>query len=92
MSAVATRSALRRLIRAKNAAFRGDSEMLAIAQQTIREQFCENRGAPAEKVPELLEQLEEAIGFLSNNIVQAPLNDRGNYAVDAARVNDPRKR
>lgn len=90
MSKAAVHSALRRLIRAKNTAFQGDTEMLRSAQTIIREQFTKDREAGLEEVPELLKQIDEAVTFLEDNIVQAPLNERGNYTVDAKRVDDPR--
>lgn len=75
-------------MRAKNAAFKGDEEMLRSAQAMIREEFYQNRDAPAEKVPGMLKQMDEAIEFLQKNVVQAPLNERGNYEVDAKRVDE----
>lgn len=83
---------MRRLIRAKRLAFKGDEELLRTAQTAIREQFRTNRDAPSEKLPEMLKEAEDAIEFLRNNVVQAPLNDRGNYQVDATRIDESRPR
>ncbi|PXF45658.1 hypothetical protein BWQ96_04562 [Gracilariopsis chorda] len=84
----ALHSALRRLIRAKNAAFRNDLEMLKVATQTLRDQAHQHRSPPAEKRQHLLSEIEQAISFLRNNVVQAPLNQRGNYVFDATRINE----
>lgn len=88
----AVRSALRKLVRAKNAAFKGDAVMLQAASQTIREQFNRHVHAPAESVPALLEEVENAVVFLRTNIVQAPLNERGNYVVDAKAIDESKPR
>lgn len=88
----ATRSALRRLIRAQRSAFKHDSEMQRSALSTIREQFRINKDAPLGEVPNLLKQVDEAVAFLQNNVVQAPLNERGNYAVDACRIDESKSR
>lgn len=92
MSALAIRSALRRLIRAQKAAFHGDNEMLQASMKTIRAEFRKNMTAPAEQVPKMLEEIENGIVFLQNNIVQAPLNARGNYQVDASQVDENKRR
>ncbi|KAI0567570.1 hypothetical protein FGB62_1g030 [Gracilaria domingensis] len=84
----ALRSALRRLIRAKNTAFRNDTEMLRVANKTLREQIQQHRDTAVEQRDQLLSQMEEAITFLNDNVVQAPLNERGNYAFDANRINE----
>lgn len=81
---------MRQLIRAKRIAFKGDDEMLRIAQTAIRQQFQTNRGAAQEQVPLMIKEAEDAIEFLRNNVVQAPLNERGNYQVDAARIDESR--
>lgn len=90
--AQASRSVLRRLIRAQRAAFEGDIDMQRTAMVTIREKFHLHRHANDDEVPSLLEQAEEAISFLRNNVVQAPLNHRGNYTVDAAQIDESKPR
>lgn len=91
MSSSLAYSALRRLVRAKNAAFKGDAEMLRSAQAMIREQFGTDRDASPEEVPEVLKRIDEAVEFLEQNVVQAPLNERGNYTVDANRVDESKR-
>lgn len=90
--AQAARSALRRLIRAQRAAFKSDTEMQRTALSTIREQFRSNKDAPPHKMPGLLKQVDDAVAFLQNNVVQAPLNERGNYTVDASRIDESQSR
>lgn len=89
--AAAVRSALRRLVRAKNRAFKNDAVMLQAASETIRNEFSRNAGAPSEKVDELLKELDAAIEFLQANVVQAPLNKRGNYEVDVRTIDESKK-
>lgn len=92
MSMQSSRSGLRKLLRATHEAFKGDTEMLHMARQTIREQFEQNRSATPEQLPQLQIQIDEAIDFLRNNVVQAPLNERGNYTVDAKRIDESGKK
>lgn len=92
MSAITVRSALRKLVRAKNRAFKGDAAMLKAARETIREKYESNAHAPPEKVRQLLEEVDEATSFLASNVVQAPLNKRGNYTVDASAIDESRNR
>lgn len=92
MTGPAIRSALRRLVRAKNEAFKGDNTMLQAASTTIREQFRRHANSPSEKIPALLEEVENAITFLRTNVVQAPLNERGNYTVDAKSIDESKRR
>lgn len=92
MTGAATRSVMRRLIRARRFAFKGDEELLRTAQAAIRGHFQTNRDASPEKLPKMLKEAEDAIEFLRNNVVQAPLNDRGNYQVDAIRIDESRLR
>lgn len=88
MTGAATRSTLRQLIRAQRRAFAGDAEMLRSGHAAILQQFRANRDAAADKVPAMLKTADEAIDFLRHNIVQAPLNERGNYQVDATRIDE----
>lgn len=64
--------------------------MQGVATTTIRAQFEENRDAVSSAVPAMLRIAEEAVEFLSKNVVQAPLNERGNYTVDAKKADDSR--
>lgn len=94
MSAVSssTRSALRKLVRAKNHAFRGDSAMIQAANQAIRQEFDRHPKVSEDELPSLLKQIDEAVQFLQSNIVQAPLNQRGNYVVDAKAIDEQRSK
>lgn len=87
---LSTRSALRRLVRAKNNAFKGDAAMLQAASQTIREEFNRRASVAEDQIPALLKEIEDAVQFLRSNIVQAPLNERGNYVVDAKGIDERR--
>lgn len=88
MNGTAIRTTLRRLIRAQRTAFKGDRDMLQITAKTMREQFDNNKNASAEEVPRFLKEMDDAISFLEHNVVQAPLNSRGNYQVDANRIDE----
>lgn len=88
-AATAARGALRRLVRAKNRAFKGDSVMLQAASQTIREEFNRQMGATSEEdVEKSMGEMEKAIVFLESNVIQAPLNTRGNYEVDIKSIDE----
>lgn len=80
MSTAATRSALRHLLRATNTAFRNDAGMLSAARQTICDKV---RSANTTDTPTGVQEMQEATTFLQNNIIQSPLNTRGNYVVQA---------
>lgn len=87
---VSVRASFRTLLRAHRSAFAGDLEMIATAQRTTRAEFdkgvaevASGEGAPVE---ERLESAAEAARFLRENVVQAPLNARGNYEVSAGRI------
>jgi hypothetical protein len=81
--ALAVRNAFRRLLRAQQAAFANDVPMKAHAVAAIREQF---RAHPTvgdtAGFDKRLEEAHNAATFLEENIVQAALNERGNYVVD----------
>lgn len=96
-STAAVRSALRRLVRAKNYAFKGDSTLLAAANETLRRELSQtpdgDRSVDAgkrdgDRSASLVQELDIATTFLKTNIVQAPLNERGNYSVDAKDINE----
>lgn len=94
-AASAIRSSLRRLVRAKNLAFKGDETMLLAAGKTIREEFQKNANKAGNYdeawVKEILNEMDSATKFLQDNVVQAPLNQRGNYEVDAKRIDEKPK-
>lgn len=54
--------------------------MLHASAKQIRDEFDTNRNVTAgEELDQLLSKAREAIEFMKVNIVQAKLNDRGNY-------------
>eukprot|EP00899_Mesostigma_viride_P027999 jgi/Mesvir1/8384/Mv12629-RA.1 len=82
MSAPA-RSAFRGLLRAQKIAFKKDVVMQNAATAEIRRHFDESRNeTDAAKVSGLLAQAAEAAEFLKSNVIQAALNERGNYEMD----------
>lgn len=87
-----TRSLLRQLVRAKNQAFKGDAEMQKVASDTIRREMDDQKYTLPEELPGRLQDMENAILFLKTNVVQAPLNQRGNYEVDASSVDETKRR
>lgn len=86
MSAPVVRSTLRRLFRAKNAAFKGDDQLLRAGSNTIRSQFESNKHATPAETVELLKEAEDAISFLQQNVVQSSLNSKGNYHMDNVKI------
>lgn len=70
----------RELLRARRKCFAGDARMLKLSRTQIRDSFDQNRHVSD---PSLLDQLfvegQEAIHVFTNDIVQAKLNERGNY-------------
>lgn len=83
----AVRHAYRLLLRAQKKAFANDLEMQASAKRTIRQEFDKNKKNIREMdVIAKLMAAEETAKFLNDNIVQAPLNDRGNYVLKPTEV------
>ncbi|CAM6087363.1 unnamed protein product [Calypogeia fissa] len=74
------RALFRSLLRVRRQAFAGDEVMVVAAAAQIRHEFEANRHVSD---PEVLRQCvakaREAVDFISMNVVQAKLNDRGNY-------------
>ncbi|KAL2651895.1 hypothetical protein R1flu_020023 [Riccia fluitans] len=80
------RSVFRALLRVRRQAFAGDEPALAASAVQIRQEFEANRHVTDEKtLSELLAQGREAVDFISLNVVQAKLNDRGNYEMKLAK-------
>ncbi|KAL3699927.1 hypothetical protein R1sor_017949 [Riccia sorocarpa] len=80
------RSVFRALLRVRRQAFAGDEHALAASAVQIRQEFEANRHVNDEKtVSELIAQAREAVDFIGLNVVQAKLNDRGNYEMKLAK-------
>lgn len=62
--------------------------MLQAATQTIRDEFNRRADATEDQIPGFLKEIDDAVHFLRSNIVQAPLNERGNYVVDAKAIDE----
>eukprot|EP00750_Incisomonas_marina_P025926 INCI5782.1.p1 GENE.INCI5782.1~~INCI5782.1.p1 ORF type:complete len:118 (-),score=25.10 INCI5782.1:444-797(-) len=70
----------RKLLRASRTVFGKDRDGLLTARAFIRQQFEENRNeTDPEVLDELLFSIDDAISFAQTNIVQAELNEKGNY-------------
>ena len=70
----------RSLLRTRRQCFAGDRDMLAASAKQIREEFDANRNvASGEELDNLISKAREGIEFMKVNIVQAKLNERGNY-------------
>jgi complex III assembly factor LYRM7 len=91
MTSAAVRGAMRRVLRAQRKAFVDDGKMQKLAVEAIREQFRRHEAVPdAAGLDKLLQEAHEAAAFLEGNVVQARLNDRGNYVIDPPPA-DPKK-
>jgi hypothetical protein len=70
----------RSLLRTRRQCFAGDPDMLAASAKQIREEFEANRNVgPGEELDSLISKGREGVEFMRVNIVQAKLNERGNY-------------
>jgi complex III assembly factor LYRM7 len=77
----------RHLLRAQRKAFKGDTVMQTGAVKEIRDNFKKNRDiTDPEEVKKLVGACYEAADFLSTFVVQAKLNERGNYGKDYAQA------
>lgn len=80
MSALQPITVYRQLLRSAATAFKGDAAMLAAARQEIRGQFEASRQvADPQQQQQMLAEGLEAAEFIRTQIVQAAVNDRGNY-------------
>lgn len=92
MSAPSVRAAYRAVLRAQRIAFRGDTDMIGAMQVAARGEFDKGSAVvladnlSVAEVELRLREAHEAAEFLRNNVVQAPLNTRGNYEVDVGRI------
>lgn len=73
-------SVFRALLRTRKQCFAGDPDMLHASAKQIRDEFDTHKNVSAgEELDNLLKKAREAIEFMKLNIVQAKLNERGNY-------------
>lgn len=86
------RPALRRLVTAMHNAFKGDDALLSAGRATLREHLSKNANAKPDKIPDLVQEMDTAATFLRTNVVQAQLNQRGNYAVDVNAIDESKQR
>lgn len=76
------RSLFRSLLRVRRKAFEGDEVMAVAAALQIRHEFEVNRNVTDPDTLRLcMTKAREAVDFISMNVVQAKLNDRGNYGM-----------
>lgn len=83
------RSLFRSLLRVRRRVFAGDEVMVVAAGRQIRHEFEANRNVTdPEALRDCIAKGREAVDFVSMNVVQAKLNDRGNYEMklDSAHV------
>uniref|UniRef100_A0A061RCN5 Complex 1 LYR protein domain-containing protein n=1 Tax=Tetraselmis sp. GSL018 TaxID=582737 RepID=A0A061RCN5_9CHLO len=79
----------RRLWRVVNSTFRDDIIALNSAREEMRQHFEKNRDeTDPSKISKLLAEGEDAREFLKTSIVQARLNEQGNYTI---KVDSPRE-
>lgn len=72
----------RTVIRTINRVFRGDTLALTEGKNLARAQYLENSHVTdPEELKRLVAMAQEACDFLRNNVLQAALNDAGNYEV-----------
>ncbi|KAG0610031.1 hypothetical protein M758_7G033300 [Ceratodon purpureus] len=70
----------RTLMRTRRQCFAGDPDLLAASAKEIRKEFEANRNVgPGEELESLISKAREGVEFMRVNIVQAKLNERGNY-------------
>lgn len=69
----------RALLKAQRVVFAGDPAALVAGRAETRMRFLEQAGAAVDAVPALLQEANDAAGFLLENIAQTELNEKGNY-------------
>ncbi|GBG31581.1 Complex III assembly factor LYRM7 [Hondaea fermentalgiana] len=70
----------RRLLRARGKLFNGDSRALRESQVALRAAFEVNRHeADANRINDMIKDIGEAEDMMLHGLVQARLNERGNY-------------
>ena len=82
---LASQSALgayRKLLRTVAATFKGDDVTLSAARREIRQKFEDNRQVADESsLPVMIADAYDAAEFIKTHVVQAELNESGNYAM-----------
>ncbi|KAI1280870.1 Complex III assembly factor LYRM7 [Halotydeus destructor] len=69
------------LMKTRQNTFKGDEEALQTLKDKIRVEFENNKDVKSGEVEQLLKSGWEAENFLRTSVVQAKLNERGNYEV-----------
>lgn len=73
-------SLFRSLLRTQRKCFKGDTDMLAAVAKQIRSEFDIHKNVEdADELDKLLLKAREGVEYMQVNIVQAKLNERGNY-------------
>jgi complex III assembly factor LYRM7 len=73
-------SLFRSLLRTQRKCFKGDTDMLAAVAKQIRSEFDIHKNVEdADELDKLLLKAQEGVEYMQVNIVQAKLNERGNY-------------
>mmetsp|Transcript_1520 Transcript_1520/g.3334 ORF Transcript_1520/g.3334 Transcript_1520/m.3334 type:complete len:105 (-) Transcript_1520:89-403(-) len=74
--------AYRRLLRAATATFRNDPTALTAAKGEIRNKFDDSKEeTDGEKLKSLVSEAYDAADFIRQHVVQAALNEEGNYEI-----------
>mmetsp|Transcript_6557 Transcript_6557/g.26694 ORF Transcript_6557/g.26694 Transcript_6557/m.26694 type:complete len:114 (+) Transcript_6557:302-643(+) len=80
MTALPTaRGLFRQLLRARAVAFRGDQTALNASREEIRNHFQESAHLGPEEARKKIEEGVEAESFIRLHVVQAQVNNKGNY-------------
>lgn len=72
-------AAYRELLKAQRALFAGDPSARTLARAETRSHFEANAAAEPEEAAKFTADALDTAGFLRQNVVQAKLNERGNY-------------
>lgn len=73
----------RKLLKTSRNLFRGDVQALKQSHLMLRQEFEKSRGeSDLAKIAELHKNIEEAVDFMQNNLIQAKRTNKGNYAIE----------
>ena len=75
-------ASFRRLMRARELAFRGDTEMLRESRVVVRQQFVSNRNIPSEQILGCIQGADEATDMLKHQLVQGVRTGEGSYSLN----------
>lgn len=75
-------AAFRRVMRARQIAFKGDHEMLVASREAIVAEFHKNANATGAKVDELVNMCDEVEDTLKHQIVQGERKGDGEYQLN----------